>query len=157
MNVDLIVAYLIFVLVVVVSIWYIFNIIPEFNRNYNVEISKYEKGILIFNLSGNYEVKTYLKCIKLPGYFKSENFELNGRYVISKIPFEFDGYIELANSTIQRGYASPSSGYLYSSKVCPNILIKDEKNGVKTKNQVESIYSFWKGNYKFEEDIYKWY
>ena len=158
MNIDLIVAYLIFILIIVFSVWYVFNIIPEFNRNYNVEISKYEEGISVFNLNGNYEVKTYLKCIKLPGYFKYKNFELNGRYVTSNTPIEFDGYIELSNGTIQRSFiSSPSNGYLYADKVCPDLLIKDEKNGTETKNLVESEKIFWEGNYEFEEDIYKWY
>ena len=157
MNIDLIVAYSIFILIVIFSVWYVFNLVPAFNRNYQTEVSNYQKGISFFNLSGNYEVKTYLKCIRLPGFFKSKDFELDGRYVISSISYEFDGYIELVNGTITRGFVGPSSGYLYSNKVCPNILIKDIKNGTQTKNQVNSYYYYWEGNYEFEKQVYKWY
>ncbi len=157
MNVDIIVAYFIFLFVIGFSIYYLFNILPIFDENYMVEVSNYEKGISFFNLSGNYEVKKYVECIKLPGFFKSRDFVLNGRYVRSNISYTYDGYSITQNYTVRSEYNPPTVAYILGDYVCPNVLIEDVKNGTETKNQVFFEKEYWEGEYLFKEEIYKWY
>ena len=157
MNVDLIVAYLLFLITVGFSVWYIFNVVPTFNQNYDVQVENYHEGIASIKVSGNYEIKKYIKCISLPNFFKSSGFELDGRYVKSNISYTYDGYSILKNETIRSEYNPPSIAYLFGSYVCPNILISDVKNGTQTKNQVVVEREYEEDGFLFKEEIYEWY
>ncbi len=157
MNVDSIFSYLIFLGLVISVVYFLSSVYPNFGYLYSLEEIKYQKAIAKYDLGKNYEVITTLKCVNLPNYFKNNEIEINGNYIMSNVSYRVYGYAMLSNGELKRGIVpKETEAYVYGSKVCFDLPIAHEFHGNKTSYSVTFTETYFDSGFEFEKLYRKW-
>jgi hypothetical protein len=155
MNVDSLFSYAIFLALIVSVIYFVSSIYPNFEYIYFIEETKYQKGIAKYDLGENFEITTKVKCIYLPNYFKTDDFEVNGNYIISNVSYTIDG-VAVGDETYFGSVPSNTKVYVYGDKACFNEVVSVETHGNKTSYSVTFTEKYIENGIELEKIYRKW-